>query len=167
MSTIGIWYKFFWGGIYFLIFFVFTMILSISLHRSDKKKDKRLGRDTKKTRTRKAIIYDIVMLSIVLSAGIYFTVSTIPYAINPDIKCIDGVLNEVSEKHSSPGRLKANIEAFKYYIFDNGLREQELTLHDSCIRKIFPDKKLLEEGERYRVWYEANTKIIMKVEKIE
>ena len=100
----------------------------------------------------------MMFVSIAIIIGAVFMLSQlIPALISPDIEMREGIYTDTHNPRSG-AHLMRTIH------FDIDEREDiSLTLDVFSMRKILP---VMEEGQLYRVWYEANTEIIVKCEPI-
>ena len=100
----------------------------------------------------------MMFVSIAIIIGAVFMLSQlIPALISPDIEMLEGIYADTHNPTSG-----AHLTRTIY--FDIGERDDtSLMLDVFSMHKILP---VMEEGQLYRVWYEANTEIIVKCEPI-
>lgn len=113
---------------------------------------------SKRVNTQKRKI-PMMFVSIAIIIGAIFMLSQLmPALISPEIEMLEGVYTDTYKPTSG-----AHLTRTLY--FDIGESDDiSLTLDVFSMHKILP---VMEEGQLYRVWYEANTEIIVKCEQFE
>ena len=113
---------------------------------------------SKRVNTQKRKI-PMMFVSIAIIIGAIFMLSQLmPALISPEIEMLEGVYTDTYKPTSGAHWTRT-------LYFDIGESDDiSLTLDVFSMHKILP---VMEEGQLYRVWYEANTEIIVKCEQFE
>ena len=155
MNTIGLWYRVWAVGGVILLLGGAAVVLHISLWSNKTKREK--AHEKKKFKT------DLIVYSIILLIELTVTICFLYKAIHPNIECYTGSY-EYSQRTS---RVAPPLPLTSEYVFYNeGDKYKQGFYIDVISRKrIFPEE--LVEGTNYRVWFDKETKVILKIEAID
>ena len=104
-------------------------------------------------------VWEKIVIAILCTIQICSVYELTTYIRNPDVKVCEGVLARENRRHS--------YSMFTWdYKFEDADGNTTYALLDSFTRKKMLPEGFVE-GEEYRVYYEDNTDIIVKIEKLE
>lgn len=150
MNTLGLWYRACTvGGIMFLLALL-MFLLDILLHlkrRKQKQKSKLMSRK------------DLTLVCLFLIIATLYCSYYSYKAISPNISCYEGSF-EYSNR-------KSRIPLTSTYMFSNNDDECKKGFHIDAISKKEIFNYNFEKGVRYIIWYDEETKVILKIEKSE
>ena len=148
MNTAGLWYRVFGVGGFILILGIILLIFDIPMIKKRKKAAKK-----------KTFKKSIIVTCVVVAAGILASSFYMYKAIWPDVDFYEGYY-EYSKRNS---RVAPPLPLTSEYVFTNESIKRGFYLDNISSKEILGEE--LEEGVLYRVWYEEDTYVILKVEK--
>lgn len=154
MKTIGIWYRV-WG-VSGIIIVIAIIILLFSIYDSKKA-------SKKKEQKRKTIKKDLILGIVILAIGLTFSSYYVYKAFFPNVTSCIGQFEY--EKRNSRVAPPLPLTTEYLFSFENSDKKQGFYLDVISKKEIFSED--FEKECQYKIWYDEETNIILRIEKTE